>query len=193
MAGAFGRMLQGVSAADHAHEIGPDAAIRLRCADGSSFLARAARRASDRCLHARADLASAHSASIDRLRKRRSPAQRVRADACRGSSGWASCSRRRYCLGGGTLRRVAGNATRRPQGDLPEDRRETPGRARWASDTDRHLAIARQDVAFSSHLGGAGRLRMRLTGPRLTSLLPLPRPALMSAGTPRAQSGGQTI
>jgi DNA-binding CsgD family transcriptional regulator len=42
MAGAFGRMLQGVSAADHAHEIGPDAAIRLRCADGSSFLARAA-------------------------------------------------------------------------------------------------------------------------------------------------------
>ncbi len=42
MASAFGRMLQGVSAADHAHEIGPDAAIRLRCEDGSSFLARAA-------------------------------------------------------------------------------------------------------------------------------------------------------
>ncbi len=42
MAGAFGRMLQGVSGAGHAHEIGPDAAVRLRCADGSSFLARAA-------------------------------------------------------------------------------------------------------------------------------------------------------
>ena len=42
MASAFGRMLQGVNAADHAHEICPDAAIRLRCADGSSFLARAA-------------------------------------------------------------------------------------------------------------------------------------------------------
>jgi DNA-binding CsgD family transcriptional regulator len=42
MAGAFGRMLQGVSAAGHAHEIGPDTAIRLCCADGSSFLARAA-------------------------------------------------------------------------------------------------------------------------------------------------------
>jgi DNA-binding CsgD family transcriptional regulator len=42
MAGAFGRMLRGVSAAGHPHEIGPDAAIRLRCADGSSFLARAA-------------------------------------------------------------------------------------------------------------------------------------------------------
>jgi DNA-binding CsgD family transcriptional regulator len=42
MAGAFGRMLQGVSAPGHAHEIGPDAAIPLRCADGSSFLARAA-------------------------------------------------------------------------------------------------------------------------------------------------------
>jgi DNA-binding CsgD family transcriptional regulator len=42
MAGAFGRMLQGVSAAGHPHEIGADAAIRLRCADGSSFLARAA-------------------------------------------------------------------------------------------------------------------------------------------------------
>jgi DNA-binding CsgD family transcriptional regulator len=42
MAGAFGRMMQGVSTADHAHEIGPDAAIRLRCPDGSSFLARAA-------------------------------------------------------------------------------------------------------------------------------------------------------
>jgi hypothetical protein len=171
MAGAFGRMLQGVSAADHAHEIGPDAAIRLRCADGSSFLARAARRASDRCLHARADLASAHSASIDRLRKRRSPAQRVRADACRGSSGWASCSRRRYCLGGGTLRRVAGNATRRPQGDLPEDRRETPGRAGWASDPDRHLASEyNPSGAFSSHLGGAARGRTRLTRPRVTSL-----------------------
>jgi DNA-binding CsgD family transcriptional regulator len=42
MANAFGRMMQGVSAADHAHEIGPDAAIRLRCPDGSSFLAGAA-------------------------------------------------------------------------------------------------------------------------------------------------------
>jgi DNA-binding CsgD family transcriptional regulator len=42
MESAFGRMLQGVSAAAHAHEIGPDAAVRLRCADGSSFLARAA-------------------------------------------------------------------------------------------------------------------------------------------------------
>ena len=42
MAGAFGRMLLGISAADHAHEIPMDAAIRLRCADGSSFLARAA-------------------------------------------------------------------------------------------------------------------------------------------------------
>jgi DNA-binding CsgD family transcriptional regulator len=42
MASAFGRMMQGLSAADHAHEIGPDAAIRLRCPDGSSFLARAA-------------------------------------------------------------------------------------------------------------------------------------------------------
>jgi DNA-binding CsgD family transcriptional regulator len=42
MAGALGRMLQGVSAAGHAHEISPDPAIRLRCADGSSFLARAA-------------------------------------------------------------------------------------------------------------------------------------------------------
>ena len=42
MATAFGRMLQGVSAAAHAHEIAPDPAIRLRCADGSSFLARAA-------------------------------------------------------------------------------------------------------------------------------------------------------
>jgi DNA-binding CsgD family transcriptional regulator len=42
MASAFGRILQGVSAAGHAHEIGPDAAIRLRCPDGSSFLARAA-------------------------------------------------------------------------------------------------------------------------------------------------------
>jgi DNA-binding CsgD family transcriptional regulator len=42
MAGAFGRMMRGVSTADHAHEIGPDAAIRLRCPDGSSFLARAA-------------------------------------------------------------------------------------------------------------------------------------------------------
>ena len=41
MESAFGRMLQGVSAAAHAHEIRPDAAIRLRCADGSSFLARA--------------------------------------------------------------------------------------------------------------------------------------------------------
>jgi DNA-binding CsgD family transcriptional regulator len=38
----FGRMLQGVSAATHAHEIGPDAAIQLRCPDGTSFLARAA-------------------------------------------------------------------------------------------------------------------------------------------------------
>jgi hypothetical protein len=47
MAGAFGRMLQGVSAADHAHEIGPDAAIRLRCADGSSSLP-APRRSSGR-------------------------------------------------------------------------------------------------------------------------------------------------
>jgi DNA-binding CsgD family transcriptional regulator len=42
MTSAFGRMLQGVSAVGHAHEIEPDAAIRLRCADGSSFLARAA-------------------------------------------------------------------------------------------------------------------------------------------------------
>jgi DNA-binding CsgD family transcriptional regulator len=42
MESAFGRMLQGVSAPGHAHEIAPDAAIRLRCADGSSFLARAA-------------------------------------------------------------------------------------------------------------------------------------------------------
>jgi DNA-binding CsgD family transcriptional regulator len=42
MASAFGRMLQGVSAANHTHEIGPDEAIRLCCADGSSFLARAA-------------------------------------------------------------------------------------------------------------------------------------------------------
>jgi DNA-binding CsgD family transcriptional regulator len=39
---AFGRMLQGVSVAGRAHEIAPDSAIRLRCADGSSFLARAA-------------------------------------------------------------------------------------------------------------------------------------------------------
>jgi DNA-binding CsgD family transcriptional regulator len=42
MESAFGRMLQGVSSAAHAHEIAPDAAIRLRCADGSSFLVRAA-------------------------------------------------------------------------------------------------------------------------------------------------------
>jgi DNA-binding CsgD family transcriptional regulator len=42
MESAFGRMLQGVSAAGHAHEIGSDAAVRLRCSDGSSFLARAA-------------------------------------------------------------------------------------------------------------------------------------------------------
>jgi DNA-binding CsgD family transcriptional regulator len=42
MATAFGRMLQGVNGATHAHEIAPDPAIRLRCADGSSFLARAA-------------------------------------------------------------------------------------------------------------------------------------------------------
>jgi DNA-binding CsgD family transcriptional regulator len=42
MASPFGRMLQGVSAAAHAHEIGPDKALRLRCPDGSSFLARAA-------------------------------------------------------------------------------------------------------------------------------------------------------
>jgi DNA-binding CsgD family transcriptional regulator len=42
MASAFARMVQGVSAAAHAHEIGRDAAVRLRCPDGSSFLARAA-------------------------------------------------------------------------------------------------------------------------------------------------------
>ncbi len=42
MENAFGRMLQGVSAADHAHEIPADAAVRLRCEDGSSFLVRAA-------------------------------------------------------------------------------------------------------------------------------------------------------
>jgi DNA-binding CsgD family transcriptional regulator len=42
MESAFGRMLQGVGAAVHAHEIPPDSAIRLRCADGSSFLTRAA-------------------------------------------------------------------------------------------------------------------------------------------------------
>jgi DNA-binding CsgD family transcriptional regulator len=41
MENAFGRMLQGVNSAAHAHEIGPIAAIRLRCPDGSAFLARA--------------------------------------------------------------------------------------------------------------------------------------------------------
>ena len=41
MEAAFGRTLQGVSAAAHAHEIPSDSPIALRCPDGSSFLARA--------------------------------------------------------------------------------------------------------------------------------------------------------
>jgi DNA-binding CsgD family transcriptional regulator len=76
MASAFGRMLQGVSAAAHPHDIPPDAAIRLRCADGSSFLARAAPLAGpaiDVFMRARillllTPLQSAGFESLDRLR-----------------------------------------------------------------------------------------------------------------------------
>ena len=42
MESGFGRILQGVIGALRAHEIAPDAAIRLRCTNGSSFLARVA-------------------------------------------------------------------------------------------------------------------------------------------------------
>jgi DNA-binding CsgD family transcriptional regulator len=42
MESAFGRMLQGVGAAVRPHETAPDPAVRLRCPDGSDFLARAA-------------------------------------------------------------------------------------------------------------------------------------------------------
>ena len=172
MAGAFGRMLQGVSAAGHAHEIGPDAAIRLRCADGSSFLARAAPLvgpAIDIFMRARillllTPLQAAGFESVDRLRTC------VWIDARRSPSGRMSGGRRRPRLSGDTLGRVAGNAARRPQGDLPEDRRETSGRACRASDADRHLATEyNPSAAFSSHLGGAARFRTRLTHPHLTS------------------------
>ncbi len=192
MESVFGRMLQGVSAATHAHEIGPDAAIQLRCPDGSSFLARAAPLvgpAIDVFMRARILLLLTPLQATG-FEKRRPSAQRVWLDARRSPSGWMSGGRRRPRLSGDPPGRVAGNAARRPQGDLPKDWRETSGRARRAPDPDRHLATEyNSSAAFSSHLGGAARFRTRLTRADLTSRSV--RPALASAGTPEVLSGGQ--